>query len=64
MTKITFKYQNEKEVTVDVTEELSVLQIAHDNDINLEGGIWKCTPHLRKFHEKCFFSGSKGCMDT
>jgi len=37
MTKITFKYQNEKEVTVDVTEELSVLQIAHDNDINLEG---------------------------
>ena len=37
MTKITFKYQNEKEVTVNVTEELSVLQIAHDNDINLEG---------------------------
>ena len=37
MPKITFKYQNGKTVTVQGKKNLSVLEIAHKNGVDLEG---------------------------
>ena len=37
MPKITFKYQDGNEITITEDKELSILEIAHKNDISLEG---------------------------